>query len=257
MSVRVMHEVWDRSQQSGSALLMLLAIADNANDECEAWPAVSTLAKKCRMTERNARMLLRQLVEAGELEIQEGAGAQTRYGNTNLYIIRTPGIDQPERVKRASGVKATSGVKPKVSRGEKSGTQGVKPASGRTIIEPSGTKNDDDARVRERLTAIFTSADQADTAIAAAVRKRGYFSLADADLCEHWLDVQRPEWSGKVGSLYKTLKAGDLPILPRANGHHATQPILTMADVKRQSAEMIASDPEMAALMEEIRSGSI
>ena len=48
MSVRMIAAVWDRSAHAGNALLMLLAIADFADDEGRAFPSVSTLAKKCR-----------------------------------------------------------------------------------------------------------------------------------------------------------------------------------------------------------------
>ena len=49
-----MARVWDKSRHAGSELLMLLAIADFADDDGKAYPAVSTLATKCRMTGRNA-----------------------------------------------------------------------------------------------------------------------------------------------------------------------------------------------------------
>lgn len=117
----------------------------------------------------------------------------------------------------------------------------------------------DGARARDdRLTAILENPDQTEIAVAAAVESRGDFTIADVELCEQWLDAQRPEWSGKVGTLYKLLKQGKLPTLPRTNGHKPLpQPVLTMDDVKRQSAAMIAADPELAALMKEIHSGRI
>lgn len=50
MSIRTMARVWDQSQHSGSELLMLLALADFADDDGNSYPAVPTLAAKCRMT---------------------------------------------------------------------------------------------------------------------------------------------------------------------------------------------------------------
>jgi len=49
MSVRSIGRVWDHSAASGSFLLMLLAIADFADDDGNAYPSVPTLARKCRM----------------------------------------------------------------------------------------------------------------------------------------------------------------------------------------------------------------
>lgn len=84
MSVHVMRRVWKESKQSGSYLLLLLAIADFANDDGEAYPAVSTLAKHCRMTTRNANHLLAVLKVSGELEVRLNEGPR----GTNVYRVR-------------------------------------------------------------------------------------------------------------------------------------------------------------------------
>lgn len=78
-----MAEVWDRSKQSGTNLLMLLAIADFADDDGRAYPSVASLARKCRMKPRNAQTILANLRESGELTIRVGSGPK----GTNLYRI--------------------------------------------------------------------------------------------------------------------------------------------------------------------------
>lgn len=83
MSVRTMARVWAESQQSGSHLLMLLAIADFADDDGNAYPSVTTLAEKCRMKARNAQVILAALRQSGELEVRENEGPR----GTNLYCI--------------------------------------------------------------------------------------------------------------------------------------------------------------------------
>jgi len=83
MSVRTMARVWDCSQHSGTELLMLLAIADFADDDGRAYPAVGTLARKCRMTARNANRLLNGLKASGELEIKGNEGPR----GTNRYRV--------------------------------------------------------------------------------------------------------------------------------------------------------------------------
>jgi len=60
-----MARVWAESKQSGSLLMMLLAIADFADDDGYAWPSVRTLATKCRMQLRNAQALLATLRRSG------------------------------------------------------------------------------------------------------------------------------------------------------------------------------------------------
>lgn len=64
----------------------MLAIADFADDDGNAYPAVSTLAKKCRMKERNARYLLQELTASGELAVIRNAGPK----GANRYKINIP-----------------------------------------------------------------------------------------------------------------------------------------------------------------------
>lgn len=128
----------------------------------------------------------------------------------------------------------------------------------RLTIESGGGASDDQCglsvEVETRLRAL-TMDDKQLTIIAAAAAARGGFSLSDVETCERWVDAQRKEWAGKYGSLYNTLKAGKLPVMPRSTGPQQAppQPVLTMAEVKRQSAEMLAADPELARIKEEIR----
>lgn len=81
-----MARVWAASQHSGTHLLMLLAIADFADDDGRAYPAVSTLATKCRMRSRNANVILAALRASGELQVKAGQGPR----GTNLYRVNLP-----------------------------------------------------------------------------------------------------------------------------------------------------------------------
>lgn len=72
MSVTAQSHVWKYSRAKGSALLVLLAIADYAHDDGQhAWPNLDALAEKTRMTERSMRSILADLVEMGELRIRK------------------------------------------------------------------------------------------------------------------------------------------------------------------------------------------
>lgn len=84
MSVKVMSLIWDRSRHQGSGLLIMLAIADNASDDgANAWPSVTTLAKKTRLNIRSVPRLLKELEASGELTINRNAGPN----RANSYII--------------------------------------------------------------------------------------------------------------------------------------------------------------------------
>lgn len=254
MSIKVMASIWENSKQRGTALLMLLAIADNANEYGEAWPSIDHLAEKCRMKRRNAQLLLKELEESGELLIARQEGANTPHGKTNMFTVVTPGALSRHGVQSSTphAKDYTPGVQNPVARGAKSGMNGVQSSTPRTIIEPSGTKNDDD--VGAMLEALTLSPNQSERAIAAAVVARGSFTCMDVDHCRQWL-VENP-FDKNVATLYGWLVKGKLPPLKRTNNAAPPQPVLTMADVKRQEAELMLSDPEFARLKEEIaRSG--
>ncbi len=75
MSVRVMTWVWEHSRSQPAHRLVLLAIADCANDAGEqAYPSGATLAKKTGLSERGVRAALVGLASIGELHVEYKAG---------------------------------------------------------------------------------------------------------------------------------------------------------------------------------------
>jgi hypothetical protein len=101
-----MARVWADSKHAGTELLMLLAIADFADDDGNAYPAVTTLAAKCRMKPRNANYILADLQASGELEVRVNEGPK----GTNRYRITL--VTTPEGVQRVAGdgVQRSAGV---------------------------------------------------------------------------------------------------------------------------------------------------
>jgi Helix-turn-helix domain len=87
MSIQLINAVWKCSKQKKSgALVVLLAVADYANPDGIAWPAVATLARKARMSKRNLQRWLSSLQRDGELEIFRNEGR----GGVNIYKICLP-----------------------------------------------------------------------------------------------------------------------------------------------------------------------
>lgn len=95
MSVLVMNDIWRHSKEKGSRLLLLLAIADNANDAGVAWPSISTLAQKTRMSERQVQRMVQGLVADGALLYEPGNGR----GHTHKFFIppQTSESDKPRQ----------------------------------------------------------------------------------------------------------------------------------------------------------------
>lgn len=83
MSIKIMNAVWHLSKQKGTPLLLMIAIADNANDNGEAWPGIEYLARKIRMSERQTQRLVRDLERTDELIVERGGGR----GNAHRYFI--------------------------------------------------------------------------------------------------------------------------------------------------------------------------
>ncbi len=78
MSVKVMTLVWSLDLPD-SQKIVLLALADSANDEGHCWPSMASLAKKCSKGERTVQGVIRELVEAGHLTRREVMGKGCNY----------------------------------------------------------------------------------------------------------------------------------------------------------------------------------
>lgn len=89
MSIEVMTRVWNHSRQSGTALLLLLAIADCANDEGEAWPGGEFLSKRIRKTKSYTRELIEKLIKSHELRRTHTGGKGQ--GDSHHYKITVKG----------------------------------------------------------------------------------------------------------------------------------------------------------------------
>ena len=89
MSIRVMTDVWRYSRARGTDLLVLLALADSANDEGECWPSIASVGSKSRLEPRNARKRIRALEELGEVVVIENGGRSSNKGGlrSNRYRI--------------------------------------------------------------------------------------------------------------------------------------------------------------------------
>jgi Helix-turn-helix domain len=150
VSIKVMAEVWESSSAKGGARLVLLALADHANDEGYCHPSVARLARKSALTERNVQLILRNLEARGELVTLRNAGR----GNVNAYWVLPPATVtrltlegknaknfHPLQTLEEKMKSATEKVKTDAQK-VKAATEKVKPTSPRTVKnhqEPSRT----------------------------------------------------------------------------------------------------------------------
>lgn len=85
MSVRATNWAWSLEEVMGSEALVLLALADQANDEGLCWPSQEKLAPKARQSVSTLRRSLRSLEKMGLLTTI--TRSSTRGRRSNLYLL--------------------------------------------------------------------------------------------------------------------------------------------------------------------------
>lgn len=127
MSVKWMAQVWESGPEDKAELIVLLALADFADDAGNCWPSMISIGRKARMSERNARRVVRQLEADGYVETVPGGGrmgcSQYRLNPDKMSVNspRKPGQNvrpknpdkmSPPRTKRAENPDTAMSAEP-------------------------------------------------------------------------------------------------------------------------------------------------
>lgn len=140
-----MSAVWESAPvDSASELLVLLTIADHADDDGEnAYPGIARIAHRCRLSERRVQQIIKLLEERGLVMVEKQAG-----GSLGLRSDRRPN----RYAVTINGVKHTS---PRSGDGVKSGVgtpvHGVKPTSPDPSVCTSSISTDEKLPVSSSL----------------------------------------------------------------------------------------------------------
>lgn len=94
MSNKAINYVFENSKTVGSARVLMLAIADMANDDGECWPGKAKLHKKVNVSVRMITRLIQECERLGELGVVAGGE-----GQTNRYLVI--GIAAEQRIEKA------------------------------------------------------------------------------------------------------------------------------------------------------------
>lgn len=138
MSAEAVTVVLHHSKSQGSAKLVLWGIANHHSDS-GAWPAISTLAKYANIKERRVQQIIRELVDLGEISVDEQGGFGSGQYKTNRYhiLIQCP-ADCDGSLNHKTGVHSvTAGVHSVTVRGATGDTSGVHSTAPELNIKPN------------------------------------------------------------------------------------------------------------------------
>lgn len=91
MSVKLMSTVWDLQTESHTQKLVLLALADNANDSSACWPSIKNIAAKCNLSVRAVYNQIDRLAELKLLILEHRFTKEGRQ-TSNLYRLTLHGV---------------------------------------------------------------------------------------------------------------------------------------------------------------------
>jgi Helix-turn-helix domain len=134
MSIKVMTQVWEFSMASGNDLMVLLAIADNTMDDTgTAYPSISTLSDKARISESTVKRSLKSLIKLGELVIvMSGGTRQIKQADGTVFTQRWA-----NRYRVVKGNRVTKDVLVETGVQFDPGGHGYDPGAGVTATNPT------------------------------------------------------------------------------------------------------------------------
>ena len=79
----LMYEIWDNQdpQLTGSRLVIMLCLADHADDNDECWLSIARIAELARITPANVTRHIKELEAAGYLIVTRTSGTH------NIYVV--------------------------------------------------------------------------------------------------------------------------------------------------------------------------
>lgn len=152
MSIRLMAAIFESTTLGPTERLIMLALADHADDDGRCYPSIQRLCQRTGLSERAVRTNLRALEKSGYVRTENGGGR----GGTSLYFISAnPAADAPFIATKGAAGAPGRKCPPAAGAGEKGHLVPVKGAA--DAPEPSGTTIGTitaaaDARTREAET---------------------------------------------------------------------------------------------------------
>lgn len=104
--------VLNQSRTKGSMRLVLLVLADRANEHGRCWPSVADTAGRANLSKRQTNRVIAQLIKLGELRVENPGGGlkSSGHGWTNKYIVVAGREDVDNPIGRPQTLSPTSGI---------------------------------------------------------------------------------------------------------------------------------------------------
>lgn len=168
MSIRLMSDIFSKFPHGGNRKLVLLAIADHANDDGFAWPSVELIAVKCNVSKRYVQEITAELCSLGWLRIARPDADNGRI--TNLYEVVIPedavdavAVRRAEiKARQKTGRREQKFIVPEYG-DEQEFTPGVNDSSLKSSLETSRTvapSSTDATQAQEQLATLFAVEEQ-------------------------------------------------------------------------------------------------
>ncbi len=97
-----MNQVWDTPCETHTQKLVLVALADNSNDQRICWPSIDYLARRCDLSRNGVMLQIEKLISAGQLKVRKSDGKVNVY---EMFPDTTPvnTVDQSTPLTRPRG----------------------------------------------------------------------------------------------------------------------------------------------------------
>ncbi len=131
MSLMMMTEAFKRKVGNPARKLVLLKLADNANDQGECWPSYGHIASECEMGRSTVKAHIKRLAADGYLLIQERRKGERQ--SSNMYKLT---LEQGKEVSRAKPKRRAGEKKPMLIPGQILTPVKIRPHPGQILTPP-------------------------------------------------------------------------------------------------------------------------
>jgi Helix-turn-helix domain len=153
MSIAIMTQVWGLADLSSTQKLVLLSLADNANDHGECYPSIANVAARTCLHERTVQTTIRTLAQMGYVRIVPRPGTSTLYRlSTTPGAAPPPGPTPPRRSATPGMAQDHPGVAPPPAQDHPGG--GGEPPKGVAHDHPNHQLNHQLTQKQTRKTAM-------------------------------------------------------------------------------------------------------